>query len=701
LKLLIIDNFDSFTNNIADFLRGLRNEITVDVVRNDDFAFLASARFLSYDAIVISPGPGNPRVQADLGISRDILATETRPVLGVCLGHQAMALAAGGQTELAPQPMHGRISRISHTGCGLFRGLPASLPVMRYHSWVVNRDLPETMIADAWTDDGIVMGIRCTDAPRWGVQFHPESIGTDAGRRILDNFLSLAEAHGKGSVARATDMPRTRPARALYWRRVGPALDPAGLVEAQGLVHNRRPMVLESSLVREGLSRFSIVEVPDSVDRSISYCVRTGMLSTFWGDRLVSREQKSIFTELEEHQSEVSFPDGTPPFAFHGGLVGWLGYELKSELLGVTSWPSRTADAAFRVVTRFLVVDHESDATFAAVCLPQEVPEAEAADVLSHLRGIAAAAAEPKADRRPHALLDQTLEFTMRHSPEDYLELIRACQREIEVGESYELCLTNTITAKLPLDSWSFFKLLRERNPSPYGAFLSIGDTEVIASSPERFLTVDGTGLMESKPIKGTTRRGTCHRTDRTLAEELQNSEKERAENIMIVDLVRHDFAHVAIPGSVDVAKLCGIESFQFVHQLVSTIRGRLRPGLTCIDAIRATFPGGSMTGAPKKRSVEILDRLELGPRGIYSGALGWIGFDGQADLSIVIRTVVKQGDEVTIGCGGAITYLADPQAELDEIMLKSQSLLRTLSEHLNGDPTRFRLSAGYVAAVA
>ncbi|WP_264214539.1 aminodeoxychorismate synthase component I [Leisingera thetidis] len=702
MKLLLVDNFDSFTNNIADFLRGQREGLRIDVIRNDCYDFLQSPEFLSYDGIIISPGPGNTGVARDLGISLDILRRDSRPVLGVCLGHQAMIVEAGGVVELAPQPMHGRISQITCSGEGLFAGLPKTQKVMRYHSWTVNPELPRGFVCDAWTEDGIVMGIRSTESPRWGVQFHPESIATEYGRAILGNFLNLVEAHQGRTAAKArSNAAAAAPDRSLYWHKLGAAIDPAALVEAQGLVNGRRPLLLESSLAQEGLSRYSFVEAPADPDRSMTYCVQTQTLREYEGTALASMRNIPVLDYLSSCLGVVSCPGGHPPFPFLGGLIGWLGYELKSEFLGVASPASKTEDAAFRHVPQFFVIDHLEEAAYAAVCLPQDAEEARFDNALSALQKLYAKAARMHVAPAP-AKSRPPLEFTMRHDPQAYLARILKCQDLIRAGESYELCLTNQITAELEdLDAWEFYKVLRQRNPATYSGFLNIGGTEVVSSSPERFLRADQSGLLESKPIKGTIRRGATPQEDAELARRLQTTEKERAENLMIVDLVRHDFAAAAIPGSVDVPKLCAIETYKTVHQMVSTIRGRLKPGLTSVDAIRSCFPGGSMTGAPKIRSVEILDQLEEGPRGVYSGAIGWIGYNGQSDLSIVIRTVVKQGASVSIGCGGAITYLSDPRAELDEIMLKSQALVRALAEHLTGNSDHYRISNGLQAAPA
>lgn len=679
LKVLIVDNYDSSTNNLVHYLKRIDPAIDVHVVYNDAHDFLFARSFHSFDAIVMAPGPGNVAEPDDIGIAIPILGTDKRPIFGVCLGHQAIAQFAGAQVVRAPEPIHGRICDIHHNGEGLFKGLRRPFHATCCHSWVVDRPLPDDLRLMAWAEgDAAVMGLEDKAVPRWGVQFHPEAIGTKSGMRIMRNFLDLARSAAKASTTR-----RCKRSYTLYWRQVGPALDTASIVDAaRGL--ETEPILLESAMAQGGASRFSYVAVPTGLgDRTLAY----------WQDRKVTlvrdehgrttQHDCSIFDLLDEIEQSVE-PDGTvpPPFEFRGGAIGWLGYELKSECNPrVTS--SNLPDypnSVFRISHSFLVVDHLEDATYVAACTTAAT-EAGCERSLATLTRIASHAGTAGAREMPRDSTSTLITLDARHSDRDYLLLIEKCRQKIKNGESYELCLANCLEARANIDPWAFYLTLRSRDPAPFAAYLPMGGVTVASSSPERFLKIDTGGRIVAKPIKGTISRGKTEAEDSEIREHLRNNAKKCAESMMIVDLLRHDLGTVSEVGSVRVTKLFDIETFPTVHQVVSTIEGRLRTTVRSVDAIKACFPGGSITGAPKVRSMEILDRLENGPRGVYSGVLGWIGFDGQLDLSIVTRAAVFHNGTVTIGCGGAITHSSDPKSELSEIKRKVRALSQALSQ--------------------
>ncbi|GAA4024322.1 hypothetical protein GCM10023063_00170 [Arthrobacter methylotrophus] len=304
---------------------------------------------------------------------------------------------------------------------------------------------------------------------------------------------------------------------------------------------------------------------------------------------------------------------------------------------------------------------------------------------------VAQAAGAPQASGGPaHPAGDpgvghQTLEFSSRDTEDEYKGKIAIAQEQIAEGNTYEVCLTTTVTATDPgLDPWESYLALRKRNPAPFASYLRFGELTVASTSPERFLRITSDGGMKAEPIKGTRGRAADPGIDEALRRGLESSLKDRAENIMIVDLLRNDLSHFAVPGSMTVSRLCAVESYATVHQMVSTIDARLRPGAPRAEAVAAAFPAGSMTGAPKISTMGILDGLESGPRGVYSGAIGYFSLNAAADLAVVIRTLVMSSDgdggrTLSLGVGGAITADSNAGEEYEEVRTKAFGVLSAL----------------------
>ncbi|QIX25287.1 aminodeoxychorismate synthase component I [Nocardioides sp. JQ2195] len=264
--------------------------------------------------------------------------------------------------------------------------------------------------------------------------------------------------------------------------------------------------------------------------------------------------------------------------------------------------------------------------------------------------------------------------------PAEYRNEFERVQEELRAGNSYEVNLTYRLAVRSGLDPVTAYLRLRELNPAPYAGFLQHHGTWLLSSSPERYATIDRHRMIEAKPIKGTTPRGATPEEDERQRRHLAADPKFRAENLMIVDLLRNDLATVCAPGTVDVPVLMDVESYASVHQLVSTVRGRLRDDLGTIAALRALFPAGSMTGAPKLRTMEIIQDVEATARGVYAGAFGWISGDGRADLGVVIRSMTTAGDQIwRLGTGGGITVRSDVEEEYAESRWKAERLRRVL----------------------
>ena len=687
MTTLLIDNYDSYTFNLYQLIARVTGEEPV-VVRNDEagWAELAARR---WDRIVVSPGPGRPGRERDLGVGHAALAQHEIPVLGVCLGHQGLAHVHGACVVHGEDIVHGRISRVFHRADGLFAGIPQGFAAVRYHSLVVEPALPPQLTALAWADDGTLMAIGARDRPAWGVQFHPESIGTEHGAQLVANFVALSRARPRppgaaplprgGAVPRGRVQPRGGDAPRIAHRVAGAAPD-AESAFATLFGDHAHAFWLDSSLVDPALSRFSFMGAAmGSVGATVRYDVGDTLLTVTRAGATRTRREK-LLDYLGRELARLHTDSPQLPFDLNGGFVGYLGYELKADCGAADAHQAELPDAFLLLADRIVAIDHELGQThLLALSDGSGADDRSARDWLDETMAALDDLPElPQPDMLDHDRA--ALEFRLSRGREHYMANIETCKRLLESGESYEICLTNTLTLPPPADTFELYRVLRRVNPAPYSAYLRMQEGAVLSSSPERYLRATRDRTIEAKPIKGTARRHADPAADTAARDALARSPKDRAEHLMIVDLLRNDLGRVSQIGSVHVPRLMDVESYETVHQLVSTIRGRLRDDVDVADCIRATFPGGSMTGAPKLRTMEIIDALEGAPRGVYSGALGYLALNGTADLSIVIRTLVTTPDGASIGAGGAIVMLSDAGEEYDEMLLKAQPLLDAVS---------------------
>lgn len=362
-----------------------------------------------------------------------------------------------------------------------------------------------------------------------------------------------------------------------------------------------------------------------------------------------------------------------PPF--QGGAAGLFGYDLCHELERLPeAGPPPEARSDGPPLPDLAVGLYDTLAAFDLLDRRAWVlgPDAAAVARLRDALGTAPLDPPPRAPLDWHPEVDRAT----------YEAAVRRVIEYIHAGDIFQANLSQRFTAALPpgFDAFDFYRRLRAQSPAPFAGYLHFGDQIVASSSPERFLRAWPDGRVETRPIKGTRPRGATPAEDAAQAEALCRSEKDRAENVMIVDLLRNDLSRVCLDHTVRATALCALESFATVHHLVSTVEGTLRPGLGPVDLLRAAFPGGSITGAPKVRAMEIIAELEQAPRGAYCGAMGWIGFDGAMDTNIVIRTATLAGGRGTFRVGGGIVADSDPAAEYEETLDKARAILRASS---------------------
>jgi para-aminobenzoate synthetase component 1 len=400
---------------------------------------------------------------------------------------------------------------------------------------------------------------------------------------------------------------------------------------------------------------------------------------------------------LAPHRTEAV--PGLPPF--QGGLAGWIAYDF-GEVLERLPRPRHDdlnlPDVVLGLYDWVIAWDHEvGRAWLISTGIPAtgsaraERAAERRAWVERMLTGPAQGAAGrrlpthtlgPPAPAYPVADVVNAREIGLRSSytHRGYLDAVTRVREYIIAGDIFQANLSQRFECPLEEDPWHLYRRLREVNPAPFAAYLEAGGVAVASASPERFLQLDPTGRVETRPIKGTRPRGATPEQDVALAQALQESIKDRAENVMIVDLLRNDLSRVCRPGTVRVPELFQLEAYRTVHHLVSTVEGRLEEGRDAADLLAATFPGGSITGAPKVRAMEIIAELEPSRRGVYCGAIGYWSLTGALDTSIVIRTLVAASGRLFFSAGGGIVADSDPEQEYQETLHKARALLTAVA---------------------
>ena len=519
MRTLLVDNHDSYTYNVFHLLAGVSGEEPI-VVDNDAVSWRALERW-DFDAIVLSPGPGTPGRWHDFCVCDDILRFSEIPVLGICLGHQGLGKMLDGEVRSAPEAMHGRLSKIFHEGDGLFDGIPQGFPVVRYHSLAITGMGPDGNVC-AWADDGVVMGIEHRKRPLWGVQFHPESIATDHGARLVENFFNLARER-KGTPVRATKRPdgarpRNAPAASapapndthLLLRSIPGEASTEALFERL-FADEEHAFWLDSADAPTRLAQASYLGTSAGPDRCVLEAdVSAGTVTTY-GERSRSSESGSIFDVLDRELAgrSIETPDGVAPNLL-GGFVGYLGYELKADCGSTNVHVSDVPDSVLMLANRVIAVDHARHRTHVVAVRAGEDAGAErwlgrAEAVVRDLIAnppAAPSAADP-AFGEPSAA---HVRFQCGRGREQYLADIDRSQAEMAAGESYEVCLTDQISTTAEPDPFDLSATCAAatRRPSPPSSSWATSPW----SAPRRSASSRSTASAGSRRGRSRARRG-------------------------------------------------------------------------------------------------------------------------------------------------------------------------------------------------
>jgi para-aminobenzoate synthetase component 1 len=450
--------------------------------------------------------------------------------------------------------------------------------------------------------------------------------------------------------------------------------------EAFELLKERRfSFFLDSGIDYGNLGRYSFI----GSDPFLVLTSRGSQVTLHYRDKR-ERVVGNPFDVLGQVLDKYSMQASPSPIPFVGGAVGYLSYDLCHF---IESLPSTAVDdlqlpecylSFYDSVVGF---DHQEDKAYVASTGFPEIDESrrikKANARINELKEMLAQAPRPSAGPAGGAMPAAGMRGGFTH--EEYVEAVSRVREYIAAGDIFQVNLSQRFEVELPIPPYELYRRLRGINPAPFAAYLNFDGVAVVGASPERFLRLRG-DTVDTRPMKGTRPRGSNVKEDEALAAELLDSVKDRAENVMIVDLERNDIGRVCRYGTVKVRELWTLERYATVFQLTSTVEGRLREEKSRIDLLKAAFPGGSITGAPKVRAMEIIDELEPTRRSVYTGSIGYLGFDGGMDSSIVIRTFIVKDGRAYFQVGGGIVWDSDPEGEYQETMDKARALIGALS---------------------
>lgn len=436
------------------------------------------------------------------------------------------------------------------------------------------------------------------------------------------------------------------------------------------------PFLLEGGMDHENLGRYSMIgwdpyllikAWPDRVE-----------VKTFVG---TEQSQGDPFDILEGYLKEYK-RDERNELPFNGGAVGFFSYDLKNRLEKLPQTAAvdmNVCQMHFGFYDKVLVIDHQEKKTYAATYGVTGDSEGILDAIEKRVMELCQTDVSGLDDEIFKAMKNsEEVHYTSNFTKPEYLEALDSIHEYIRQGDIYQANLTQRFTADLKSSPETLYRILRKVNPAPFASYIPMDEGAIVSSSPERFLKLTD-GLMETRPIKGTVPRGSTQEEDEKNKAWLAASEKDRAELLMIVDLERNDLGRVAKTGSVKVTELYKIEAYPTVYHLVSTVQAHLKEDASTVDLVKATFPGGSITGAPKIRAMEIIDELEPTARNVYTGSIGYIDLNGDMDLNIVIRTFVCLDDKAYFQAGGGIVWDSDNEMEYEETFHKAIALMRSI----------------------